>query len=77
MSIATVHCPVAHRAVARIADLEGATIRVICEEYEEPTGICRLKKSAAEGGPLSQLLERLSEETLDTRTTRCEFAQEM
>lgn len=71
MPLIAVSCPVAHAVVTRVTDFEGATIRMICPEYEEPTGICRLKQRAREGGPLSQLLERLSEQTLDESTTRC------
>jgi hypothetical protein len=72
MLITSVSCPVAHTMVTRVIDLEGGTTRVICPEYEERTGICRLKRSAFEGGPLSQLLDRLAEETLDKPTTRCD-----
>ena len=73
MAIASVRCPVAHAVVTRVTDFEGETLRVICPEFEEPTGICRLKKSAFEEGPLSQLLERVAEDTLDRRTTRCDL----
>lgn len=73
MAITSVRCPVAQATVTRVADLEGETARVICPEYEESTGTCRLKKSALEGGPLSQLFERLTEGTLDRRTTRCDL----
>jgi hypothetical protein len=73
MAIAQVRCQVAQAAVTRVTDLEGATTRIICPEYEEPTGICRLKRDALEGGPLSQLLERASEDTLGARGTRCDL----
>jgi len=73
MAITSVPCPVAHTTVTRVTDLEGETRRVICPEYEEPTGICRLKRSAFDGGPLSQLLERLAKDTLDNRATRCDL----
>jgi hypothetical protein len=72
MAIISVSCPVAHAIVTRVTDLEGNTTRVICPEYQEPTGICRLKSDSFEGGPLSQLLDRLAHETLDKRTTRCD-----
>jgi hypothetical protein len=71
MAITSVRCTVAQAMVTRISDLEGGITRVICPEYEEATGNCRLKRRALEGGPLSQLLDRLAEETLDSRTTRC------
>ena len=73
MAITSVRCPVARTTVTRVADLEGAITRVICPEYEEPSGICRLKMSAREGGPLSQFVERLSEGTLDRQTMRCDL----
>jgi hypothetical protein len=56
--------------VSRVMDLEGNVLRVICEEYGED-GTCRLKTSALQGGPLTQLLERVSEHTLDARGTAC------
>jgi hypothetical protein len=71
MAITSVSCPVARTTVTRVTNFEGETTGVICPEYEEPSGICRLKMSAREGGPLSQLIERLSEDTLDRRSVRC------
>lgn len=73
MPITSVRCPVLQANVTRITDLEGEVTRVICPEYEDPTGICRIKQGARTGGPLSQFLERVSEETLDRRTTRCDL----
>jgi hypothetical protein len=73
MAIKVVRCPVAQATVTRVTDLEDETVRVICPEYEEPTGICRLKARALEGGPLAQLLDRLSEATLDRRSTQCDL----
>lgn len=71
MAILPVRCPVLGANVTRVTDLENEVTAIICPEYEEPTGICRLKKNAFQGGPLSQLLERVSEDTLETRSTRC------
>ena len=71
MAIVSVRCPVLGASVTQLMDLENEVTTLICSAYEEPTGICRLKKNARQGGPLSQLLERVSEETLETRTTRC------
>ena len=71
MAITSVRCPVLGASVTRVTDLEDEVTAIICPEYEEPIGICRLKKNALEGGPLSQLLERVSEDRLETRTTRC------
>jgi hypothetical protein len=71
MAIKSVRCPVVGANVMCMTDLEGETTKVICAEYDEPTGICRLKRGASRGGMLSEFLERVSEETLDTRNVRC------
>ena len=71
MAIRSVHCPVLGAHVTQVTDLEGAVTRIICTEYEASGGTCRLKTSAREAGPLGQLLERVSEDTLDTRSLRC------
>jgi hypothetical protein len=71
MAITTIRCPVAQAVVTRMTDLEGEVTRVICPEYEEPTGICRLKRNVLHGGPLAQLLDRVSENTLDTDGVQC------
>ena len=74
MAIVQVRCPVSGADVPRLVDLEDRTIRIICAEYDEATRICRLKKRAHEGGPLSQLLERVTESTLATKNLRCELS---
>lgn len=71
MAMTSIRCPVLGAHVTRVTDLEGNVTRIICGEYEESTGTCRLKKTALEGGPLAQLLERMSEDTLNTRSTLC------
>lgn len=76
MGIMSVRCPIIGTNVIRVTDLEGATAKIICGEYDEPTGICRLKKGVGRGGMLSELLERVSEETLDTRSVRCGLCAE-
>lgn len=73
MGISSVQCPVLGANVTRVTDLEGEMTNMICAEYDEPTGICRLTKSAARGGMLSQLLEGVSEETLETKNMRCDL----
>jgi hypothetical protein len=75
MGISSVKCPVLGANVTRVSDLEGEMTQIICAEYDEPTGICRLKKSTAQGGMLSQLLERVSEseEMLTTKNMRCDL----
>jgi hypothetical protein len=57
--------------VTQVTDLEGAVTCIICTEYDPSDGSCRLKTSAREAGPLGQLLERMSEDALDTRSTMC------
>jgi hypothetical protein len=69
MAMRSIRCPVLGAHVIQVTDLEGHVTRIICGEYEDATGVCRLKKTALDGGPLAQLLERLSEETLETRGT--------
>jgi len=71
MPIESIHCHVLGAHVTRITGLEGEVVRLICAEYDEPTGDCRLKKVGRQGGPLSQLLERVSEKALDTKSVRC------
>lgn len=71
MAITSVRCPVLGAHITQVTDLEGNVTQIICAEYDVASGSCRLKKSALEGGPLAQLLERMAEESLDTRSTRC------
>jgi hypothetical protein len=71
MEITSVRCPVLGAEVTRILDFEGHVTAVICEEYDPAGGTCRLKAAALRGGPLTQLLERMSEHTLDGRGVAC------
>jgi hypothetical protein len=71
MGITSKPCPVLGAHVTCVTDFEGTLTKIICTEYEESTGRCRLKERAFEGGPLAQLLERSSESTLGTRSTLC------
>ena len=68
--IQSIHCPVLGAHVTRVTDFEGHVTQVISSEYE-PTGMCRLTMQAVKGGPLTQLLERMAEDALSTRDTRC------
>jgi hypothetical protein len=72
MPIISTRCPVLHASVGYLTDLEGTVTQVFCPEYDPASRSCRLKRSVAAGGPLSQLLERLSEGTLDRRDYRCD-----
>ena len=74
MPLIPVRCPVLRVNVTRATDFEGEPTMILCAEYEEPTGICRLKRNALNGGPLSQLLERVEESTLGSRATRCDLS---
>lgn len=71
MAMTSIRCPVLGAHVTRVTDFEGNVTRVLCAEYEEATGACRLKKTTLEDGPLAQLLERVSEEALNTRSLLC------
>jgi hypothetical protein len=73
MSINSAFCPVLQTTVARMADFEGTITRVFCPEYDPSTRSCRVKLQGAGGGPLSQLLERLADGTLDRRGYRCDL----
>lgn len=70
MAIRSVRCPVLGAHATMVTDLEGNVCRVICPDYEA-AGTCRRKKKALEGGPLTRLLERMADDTLDTRDTLC------
>jgi hypothetical protein len=71
MAMASVRCPVLGGYVTFVMDLEGAVSRIFCPQYDSSTSTCRLKTSALAGGPLSQFLERVSEDGLRTSTTMC------
>jgi hypothetical protein len=70
MGMTSIRCPVLGADVNCVTDLEGNVLRIICDELAAD-GTCRLKTSARQGGPLTQMLERVSEHTLDTRGTAC------
>ena len=71
MAITPIRCAVLGGEVAQVINLEDEVTALICREYDAASGVCRLKKGALDGGPLSQLLERVSEHTLMSRSTRC------
>jgi hypothetical protein len=73
MAITSVRCPVLGVPVTQVRDLEGMITRIICAEYEPSTGACRKKKTALQGGPLTQLLKRIAENTLSAHDTLCVF----
>jgi len=71
MAIASVRCPVLAANVIRVTDLEGSVTRIICPEYVESTGSCRRITNLENGAPLSRLLQRVADDALDQRTSRC------
>jgi hypothetical protein len=71
MPMTTVHCHVLGAHVTCLTDLEGAVTRVICPAFEPATGLCRFRRESLCGGPLSQLMERVAEDTLAVRDSRC------
>ena len=74
MPMTSVRCPVLRADVTRITDFEGVPTTIICPQFDKPTGLCRLKRNALDGGPLSQLLDRVEEQTLGSRSTRCDLS---
>jgi hypothetical protein len=70
MAIQSTRCPVSGEQVTQVTNFEGGVTRVICPDYEV-SGACRLMRTALQGGPLTQLVERNSEHTLNTRDTNC------
>jgi hypothetical protein len=73
MAMKSVRCPVLGANVTEVTDFEGTVTQVICAEFDSSNGMCRLKKAAFDGGPLAQLMARLSEDTLSTHSTKCVF----
>ena len=73
MPITSVWCHVLGANVTRVTDLEGVTTHLICPEFDEVDGVCHLRMRAHTGGPLSQLLERVREDDVAERSTRCDL----
>jgi hypothetical protein len=73
MPFRVLRCPVVGWTVTQVTDLEGRTTAIICDEYDRETDACRAKARAIAGGPLSQFLERVAEETLASRSMRCDL----
>jgi hypothetical protein len=69
----SVYCHERRGHITLETDRDGVVRRVICPKYEHSTGLCRLRHDTLEGGPLSQLLERVAGNTLNARTIRCDF----
>ena len=71
MAIKAVWCPVLQAHVTCVTDLEGTVVTVVCHEYNKTTRGCRMKQAAMTGGPLSQLLARVSENALADPMVNC------
>jgi hypothetical protein len=71
MAIQSAWCPVCKNTIMKVTSLEGEITAVICPEFESATKTCRMRKATAFGGPLAQLLERVSEDTLSHRGEQC------
>jgi hypothetical protein len=71
MAIKAVWCPVLQAHVTCVTDLEGTVVTVVCHEYNKATRACRMKQAAMRGGPLSQLLARVSENALADPMVNC------
>jgi hypothetical protein len=74
MTINSAWCPVVHARVTTMTTLEGEVTNVICPEFDRPSKSCRVKKTGTLGGPLSQLLERVADESLGEPDARCDLA---
>jgi hypothetical protein len=74
MPITTTWCSVLKANVTKVTTLEGEVTTLNCREFEPVTKTCRLRKMTRLQGPLSQLLERVSEGTLADPAARCDVA---
>ena len=73
MPITLTPCHVSGTNVARVTDLEGEVLRVICPYLDEASQNCRIRMDAPAGGPLAELLENVAEHTLTNPGRRCEL----
>lgn len=71
MVLTLIRCPVLGGHVTRVIDFEGKVTKIICNELNARTGTCGLRKTAVAGGPLTQLLERVSEDTIARAGVTC------
>ena len=72
LAMKTIQCHVIRRNVTVVTDLDDTVTLVICPEYVEPTGMCRMRRAPESGGPLSQLVGRVREAaSLAAPCTRC------
>jgi len=74
MAIESVWCPVCHADVVRVTNFEGEVRSVNCSQYRQDGATCGLKAVGRLGGPLSKLLEQVSQHTLARHSPRCDLA---
>jgi hypothetical protein len=74
MAIESAWCTVLQAMVTRVTTLEGDAITVICSEFDPASKVCHAKSGVRRNGPLAQLLERVSENTLADRGSHCNLA---
>jgi hypothetical protein len=74
MEITSAWCSVLQARVPRVTTLEGEVTKVICPEFDSSSKTCRVKKAAGQGGPLSQLLDCVTEQSLAHPDSRCNLA---
>jgi hypothetical protein len=67
-------CHVLGTQVTCVSDLEDNIVQVICPHYDDATRGCRVRAAVLTGGPLAQLLERVSENTLASHDRGCVLA---
>jgi len=73
MAITAVRCHVIGEKVVRVSDFEGAVVRINCPYLEPGTDACRAKRQSHDSGRLGEFLERVEEDTLQSRGDRCEL----
>ena len=74
MTLTSSWCCVLQSNVTRVTDLEGEVVSVVCREFEAPTGTCRLKRGAFQGGLLSELFRPADENLIENPAVRCTLA---
>jgi hypothetical protein len=73
MLTTSVYCHVLGTHVTLATDFEGRITQIICAEYEQSSGGCRMKQAALCGGPLSRLVVQAQEADLAASNARCDL----
>jgi hypothetical protein len=61
MTVMSSYCRVLGRPIARLTNRHGQLEAVLCREWDQTTGACRLKVEAEQSGLLPVLLEAVGE----------------